>query len=256
MADGRKRLFEIIRVKNLYQAAINKKLGHDFLQVSLDESTTKGSRNYSLFGKIIDMTSERGINVDDYITVLVMSWDSKKAASRKPYPYLNFLASDIGFQIYGWSMQQLKRKCVSDRGVKVFIKASNPIRHEDKFVNCFYNGFSILEESDSTKELEESPLLLFVTFLAYSELFTPEFMVTHSRYPELENLSNLTEDELIMRPAIFRYTKATNEKIRWRPGFLNELIATRKIVNRREKRSYAGLYGLKGEKARIWRLLM
>lgn len=99
-------------------------------------------------------------------------------------------------------------------------------------------------------------MLLFVTFLAYSELFTPEFMVTHSRYPELENLSNLTEDELIMRPAIFRYTKATNEKIRWRPGFLNELIATRKIVNRREKRSYAGLYGLKGEKARIWRLLM
>jgi len=244
----RKEFFRVNKILNLYQQAVRKKLNTNFWKLK-GSSTDK--RYISFCKRILKLAKERQIDVEDYINLTVSSWTPSKRGGK--FPYLNYLASPAGFDSYELKRQRVKRRFLT--ADKEAVKAKSPQNFERPFIGAFYSGFRLLSQMEILS-FERSDVELFSFFLAFSDIFSPEFFVTHSRFKRFVGSAPNTLAARDLRDAVLSYTKEARSKLE--DSFYSIYLSqSRKKVENRERVILTKMFGKFGKRAdRIFNLLI
>jgi hypothetical protein len=248
-------------VKRLFEEML-REFYHAVRKYSEDISTSHGKRNFEQFSFIARKCSALGIKVEDFFTVMLdpKSWEGRNLKWK--YPPLSFLASEAGFSIFIGRMRGMRSRFMTRKGAFSSVKSSNPLNFQSRFTNCFYNGYTILWsllKSGRGKELN-NVTSLFAVFLAYADVFTPEFIATHSRFEKFEDYWQ--RDKCIrdtvraeVARAVIHYAAPVRARMVRDGNYVKKLIEARKGVAERELKSVQKAFGHIGNWRSLWWLM-
>lgn len=223
-------LFEVLKVKILYERMIREKIGSK-RTFAISRGGKVGAVQFKQFLKIADGCKELGVRPEDYLAVMFSL--PPPMAQKWGYPYLGYVASDKAFEIYRDRTRFLGRVFPS---VGDAVSAISPLNYEERFTNCFYNGFMVARSAVEREGVEETRKMLFLIplFYAFSETFTPEFISLHSRFSDYTNAS-LDGEDAEMRVLIGEYVKEIVPRLGRDSLYARQLKKARKSVIEREK---------------------
>jgi len=258
----RREQYDVLRVKFAYQRAVNKALGKksdSVVKISVSTDTKRGLVNYNFCKRISQRLREAEVPVEEYMSVMFnRSLGGQVRGKKWPYPYLSYLSGERAFEVFKYRKEKLKRLYLREDAAKVMVETKKVRNYDDKFVNCFYNGFSVLERVVANGKLslyQSSPIRLFVVFLAFNEVFTPEFIYTHKRFHEIEALHPMSYKERETKAALILATEFVWKRGRGDALYLRDLKRSRRNVRREELMIVKQVHGYKKDWRKIWQLL-
>lgn len=237
----------VLRLKSLYENMILEHTGK-IANFNLDKSTVVGRSNYDKFLWVVNKCSELKISCSDYLTVLFQSPNSKPSWK---YPYLQFIASDAGVEIYKYRRAVIER---SFSGKNTDISKLSPVNFEDRFVNCYLGGARLIKGLPLVEQerLKESIVDLFSLFIAFPDVFSPEFVATHSLLEEFLSLEG-GSDVKELQSSVFMYIGNVYKRLREDGVYFNRVKKAKEVTIAYEKPLVDSLLG---DCEQIWKLLI
>jgi len=255
MLPSNREHLDVLRVKQLYERMVREVTKSRWRVFPVDPATDRGEKNYGYFKKIHDRCKAEAVDISEFMSVLFTMRNFSKGF-RWEYPYLNYLASDSAFQLYRDSRNQVDEACLGQG--KKYLRGMSPLNLEKHFINGFYNGFTALRGVVDYDGLEKTarPENLFAVYLAYVDLFSLEFVITHSKFPEfIKSAAYLGEDAEI-QTAVRIHTAPAVRRVKERPVLFRELMVARRAVATREKTAVQKMFGHQTDWEGVWCLLI
>ena len=245
MAKQDKEAMDVLRFKSLYELMIRETTG-GHRHFSIDKEA--GKANYDRFLKVVRWCRVNRVEFKDFLDVLFSLRNTGK--NRWAYPYLTYLASSAAFQTF-----MDRKRFISSvfHSTEANLHTYSPLNYERYFVNCFYNGVSLVQaaiDRDGLKEVGKGDYLLLL-FLAFPEVFTPEFIVTHSRFFPI-----LKEATAEIKSFIISEVAQPLERVRKEVSYRTALMIARASVEKKEKRRAFRMFGVKPYWEEAWQSLM
>lgn len=246
------RLIEILRVKNTYEKMIRQTLGGKIRSFSIDRNTEKGRVNYNRFVRIVGWCRSQCVPPTEFLSVMFTLRFGGPSGAKWNYPYLEYLASEASFALFFDRQHFLRRVYAS---AKSAAKAMSPLNYERLFTNCFFDGMPLLHSAVERDGLEKVKGVEYLAqvFLAFPEVFTVEFLVTHSRFAEFQQALVQKDNELGLY--LLGVTKEVLARIERDHSYLALLTVARRAVAKRERVFSQKAHGSWKEWGDLWQLL-
>jgi len=246
----RRELFGVLQAKRIYEDLIREKKKSRFIFYDISPTSKKGNVNYEAFRKIILICRSLGVTVEDYLTVLVTQ--VRYPLGRIRAPYLTFIASQGGKNVFTFQFARMQRSFGSRKIVKNVIKAATT--SEQFFTGCFYGGATIFESllSRVGKDGLSFPFGVLEVLLAFPDVFTPQFVATHSSFLDIMqgDKKELTSDEEQIKMAALLVTEEVLSRAYRDEKYAERLFSARESVKARERIT---VKRFSSEETEIWR---
>jgi hypothetical protein len=243
-----------LQVKVLYEKMIFETLGKRRI-FAVEDDTPTGKQNMEWFLRVYQRCKEVGTTPKEFLSVMFsLRWGGERAG-RWSYPFLNYLASDAAFRVFGVRRQFVRDVFGKNAATRSYMESLSPINAEKKFYNCFYNGFPLLHRAVNEHGFVVVSKLgfLFQLFMAFDDVFSPEFIFTHSQYDKVEAGFLFDTD---INEYFNSYMKEVRSKVNRNKNYYEALMKARVMVARRERkqcrRQYVGIAKWEG----IWNLML
>lgn len=194
----------VLRVKLIYENLIRSRIGK-YVRFDVSKATNRGRTSYNRFLWISKKCDELGVSVSDFLGVL---FRTPAGGGSWAYPYLSFVASERAVKIFEYRRGVIERSFLGNRsGIR---SASSDSDFEVFFINCFVSGVRLLSSlpDDYVATLEQSLEELFSFFLAFPEVFTAEFVASHSK---VESFLNGEDSEV--RQAVVTFVSGVRKRL-------------------------------------------
>jgi len=240
--------FDFERFVNLYSSLASEKRNWKPPKLDLSPATSRGARNIRLIVRIIRGCRERKIKISDYLNYMF----SRRPPRGFKYPLLSHLASKNSFDIFIRSRQR-NRRLVGKKGLKTYQKSLEIRNREQGFVNCWIFGYEIIKRALESFENwnRDSALTIFEVFMAFTDVFSPEFLVTHRLFSRFTRVAKGTP----LGEVVFRYVKPAAERAHRDYRYREELFKARAAVRRRETKYLLKKFGNDRRWKRIMKIL-
>ena len=237
----------VLRLKSLYENMIHEHTGKA-ANFNVDKSTALGRKNYEKFLWVINKCRELEIAYEDYLSVLFQSPTGK---STWKYPYLQFIASSAGVDVYQYRRAVIERSFAHKN---IDVVRFSPINMENRFVNCYVGGFRLISGLPLVEQnkLAESLVDLFSLFIAFPDVFSQEFIATHSLLEDFLSLKG-GDDVAEIQASVNVYIGNVYKRLKKDKGYYNWIKKAKEVTLSYEKPLVAEMFG---DCERIWKLLV
>lgn len=256
----RRKVLDVLGVKRLYETMLRDKYNL-YRQFSVDSNTKNGDKNFGYFEFIGRRCRSLDIKPEEFLAVMFSKPTKMQLQKKFKYPYLGFLASEGAFAAFVNHKGEIARCFGSEEGgakrIKAMEKATSPTNFEAKFSNCYYGGFPLFYQVYQAKGLAFIKNLYerFALFLAFNEIFTPEFIATHAQFKKYAWRMGNTQEKRAVQVAVNKYVAEVTRAIARNTGYKFDLYEARFRLRARERISVKQMHGHKKGWATVWLLL-
>jgi hypothetical protein len=243
---------EVLRIKNAYEKMIRQALNGRIRHFFIDKETEKGRANYDKFARIAVWCRGNHVSSAEFLSVMFTLRFGGPSGSKWTYPYLDYLASEAAFTLFFDRQHFLRRVYASS---KAAAKAMSPLNYERLFTNCFFDGLPLLHSAVERDGLDKVKRVRYLAqvFLAFPEVFTVEFLVTHSKFAEFQQALVQMDNDLSLY--LSGVTKEVLARIERDHSYLALLTVARRAVAKRERAFSQKVHGSWKEWGDLWQLL-